>query len=501
MNKKLKIAFILRSSEQGFAIPIAVGLGLFMLLVATMMIVRSQGDNVTASAQKATNGGLSAAETGVTRYQSLIMKNRAIAIYNDCNGTRDANGNCPDSGNTISWANPTAIPPAISASAPNLSCSGGVDATAVKAVSQNTGPGAWQNVSDSDPSLGQYKLVRYVYPVPGTTGTAGVAPGTGQLIVEGRFNQLGSGSTATKTLGTATTQVQVNIPVQQGNFTNIPLPGIWVKDYVNTGHVAAYLLAPCTGFSQSSSAQTTGNYTLSYSNVPMPNAPIQPSPDPNPNPNSPLPSNKNNYVNSIGDPAGKTLPLDTDIATHTVDLAASPQKNNDPNSNYNWASGEYQYAVSNITGSFTILGGYKVAIYLNGQIDMTGGQKAIVHSCLDNQNNPIPNCSATDARIYGNPNSTTPYFHLGGNASVCSIFFLAPNYSVDLNGGGQAQGCGGGANNNGIYWVKSWSGGGQGNHTSLAQTSATWTDLSFLPIPLSPQIAPITSWQRQEASP
>jgi len=33
MNKKLKMALGRRSSEQGFAIPIAVGLGLVMLLV------------------------------------------------------------------------------------------------------------------------------------------------------------------------------------------------------------------------------------------------------------------------------------------------------------------------------------------------------------------------------------------------------------------------------------------------------------------------------------
>lgn len=54
MDKKLKIALRRSSSEQGFAIPIAVGMGLIMLLVGVTMIIKSQGDQVTASAQKNT---------------------------------------------------------------------------------------------------------------------------------------------------------------------------------------------------------------------------------------------------------------------------------------------------------------------------------------------------------------------------------------------------------------------------------------------------------------
>lgn len=52
MNKKLKVALKRRASEQGFALPIALGLGFVMLLIGATMIMRSQGDQVTASAQK-----------------------------------------------------------------------------------------------------------------------------------------------------------------------------------------------------------------------------------------------------------------------------------------------------------------------------------------------------------------------------------------------------------------------------------------------------------------
>ncbi len=110
MNRKIKTALIRRSSEAGFALPISLGLGLIMLLIAATMIVRAQDDRTTALAQKATNQGLSAAETGITQYQALINRYRAIATYKDCEGTRNSSGTCPDTGTTMSWANATKIP-------------------------------------------------------------------------------------------------------------------------------------------------------------------------------------------------------------------------------------------------------------------------------------------------------------------------------------------------------------------------------------------------------
>ena len=86
MNKKLKIALIYRTSEQGFALPVAIGLGLIMLLIGATMIVRSQGDQVTASAQKATASSFDTTETGITRIQLLLSKYgflAAIAILNN----------------------------------------------------------------------------------------------------------------------------------------------------------------------------------------------------------------------------------------------------------------------------------------------------------------------------------------------------------------------------------------------------------------------------------
>lgn len=66
MNRNIKTA-LTRRSDQGFALPVAVGTGLVMLLVAATLISRSQGDQITASARKGTGGSLAAAEGGTAR--------------------------------------------------------------------------------------------------------------------------------------------------------------------------------------------------------------------------------------------------------------------------------------------------------------------------------------------------------------------------------------------------------------------------------------------------
>lgn len=72
MNKNLNIAFRRRSGEQGFALPIAVAMGLIMILISSTLLVRSQNDRVVATAQKETARSLSLSEVGVTRTLSLF---------------------------------------------------------------------------------------------------------------------------------------------------------------------------------------------------------------------------------------------------------------------------------------------------------------------------------------------------------------------------------------------------------------------------------------------
>lgn len=78
MNKNLNIALKSRSTEQGFALPTAVGMGLIMILIGTTLIMRSQSDLVSASAQKDTAQSLSVNEVGVTRTLAAFKQNLVL---------------------------------------------------------------------------------------------------------------------------------------------------------------------------------------------------------------------------------------------------------------------------------------------------------------------------------------------------------------------------------------------------------------------------------------
>jgi hypothetical protein len=91
-------------------------------------------------------------------------------------------------------------------------------------------------------------------------------------------------------------------------------------------------------------------------------------------------------------------------------------------------------------------------------------------------------------------------FATGGNSAVCSIFFWAPTYTVDMSGGGNAGDCpsmngANYANQNGIYWVRAWIGGGQGSHQALNQTGSTWAILqAAVTIPVKNQLGSTTEF-------
>ena len=476
MNAKLKIFLIRRISQGGFALPVAIGLGFVLLLIAATLIMRSQGDRVTASAQKATSRGLSAAETGITRYQSLINNNRPIATYKDCAGTRNTSGTCPDSGNTISWANATKIS--------GITSCGGVS-SATNVVNNSTT--AWQDVDAGDTSKGQYRLVSYIYPAPGTAGTTGAVPGVGQLTVEGRVNQSGSGNTATQAASTATTRLQVNIPVQQPNLTATPVPGAWIKSGGIGGNTidGNVLINDCSvdlsNINSTATNSVTGlANTKSHTSISFPPLPNKPTPFIT----SPISQvlgdiNSNTALSILGAvSAGKgggsklrlTLPRSGDTAN---------------------TFGIYEYSVSNIdlpsNSELFITPGRKVRLYLDGSIS-SGGD--IMHDCTG-----VASCKPTDFQIFGYASSGTPKICTNGNNYI-EAFIFAPNYSVGVAGSG-----GGAGGIKGSIWANSWSNGsGCGSNTSntVVVQNAEWADIGLTPQGLSPAVGSISTWQRQE---
>ena len=65
---------------QGFALPVAVAMGFIVLLIAATLIMRSQGDGITAAAQMNTAQSLSVAEGGIVRSISNL-KNMNNGAY------------------------------------------------------------------------------------------------------------------------------------------------------------------------------------------------------------------------------------------------------------------------------------------------------------------------------------------------------------------------------------------------------------------------------------
>lgn len=197
MSPQLKIALIRRLSHRGFAVPLALALGLIMILLATMTIFKSQEESLNASTQRVSSRALSAAQSGVAKYQELINNNRVIATYDAC-ATWSSGDSCSDTSGTT-WAQASNIP-GISDSCPNTTGSAGIVQTATTK--------AWTNVS-TDASLGQYRFVDYVY-------VDSVSPPIGRLTIEGRVNQSGATTSADTDPSTAIARLEVEIPIQPG---------------------------------------------------------------------------------------------------------------------------------------------------------------------------------------------------------------------------------------------------------------------------------------------
>lgn len=513
--------------DRGFALPLAVGMGLIMILVGMTMIARSQNDQVTASAQKATTRGLSATETGITRYQSFLNNFRPLATYDheDWDSlSADITGVCSTS-----------------------------EAEAVEDAADTTD---WKDIND-----GQYKLVKYDY-----EPTEGVAPGTGTLTIEGRVNQ-------SNQAGMATSKLQVVVPVQETNPNTIPFPGLWVAGGSippNNEIDGDLLVSGC-------SADIGGDVTRSRTAIPtleFPDLPVRPSETTLASeassgdtsiivnsadllelvPGQPgqklILGTDENTVMTVSDTysGGNTIPLASalsfsgspkpasttsvrsanDLRGRTIQTTTNPIKDYVTSGtltakesglefpspivgqNYKTENGikVYKYRVDaiNLENNVTILtdSTTKVIFYVKGNIDT--GSNEIIH------NNPT-NPNYFQIYAYGNnginhtltspDTSLEPHICMKGSGATYGFLF-APDYNIGIAGSG------GDAGFIGSVWARQWNPSsnprisGCGSETSnsvVTQEITDWNALGLTPKKIPPTLAPITTWQRQEVTP
>jgi hypothetical protein len=513
MNKKLKVVLTRhRYSEQGFAMPIALGLGFVMLLIGATMIMRSQGDQVTASAQKVTAQSLAVNEGGIARslsklnqfYPHLLRLN-----YDPINTATskiylgpDGIPNSGDEGTTAvdQWSSPPNPPPCT----PTGSLPSGL-------ISGSVGSGS-------------YQIRAYRYRDP--DGIPNTGDEIGNLLIEGQQ-------------GSAVSQLQVSMPITRSTVASAgSFPGLYASNRINLGNndvlkviggngSAANVI--CRDCPVPSNQCVNGAPTPAGLNSAVGRGPksgidgniIIGDPDPPPVPTAPatacsattlasgtpcsitLPTNELTPNNAEG-----ILPRSSELATHkpgtpyhyivssinfgggngklTVYTATNPQPlssgatagansisvtsaNGYANGNKLKVGSDPEiYTISSISGN---------TLTITPNLGTNQAQSSVVRK-TDPTYNPhgdpvylyvsgnisfsgsasIVHAGTPDLlRIYGNPadptNSTTDQvFTLNGGASTSNIFVYAPDAVMGIEGGSSDPDI------QGAIWVKTWNG-------------------------------------------
>jgi Tfp pilus assembly protein PilX len=447
----------LANPEDGFAIPIALGFGLVMLLLATTAVIRSQNDNISAINKRSTARSLAAAETGIARIQDFLNRNREAATAPFCVAAPTTYGDCPDSGTTtISWdvrVNIPNCPAAFSTASPD-------DIALVKGNN-------WQNVSTDTPvdaSKGEFRIVSY---------TGGV------LTVEGRAN--------VGTNGEAKSKVVATLPITYP--TDGWVPSLWASTITDSPTVNSNAVtndtSPCTTAAPSVTFPVSGTKLIKTTYA-MPA--VQPKPTTKiAAPITAPAANTTSYYElaNISTLPGKELPR---LTTNTTPYTSNDQPGSD---------GVYRYVVTAFDDSFKVTPGKKVSLWVTGNIDLSN--KVFANQC--SATGSPATCGPFDVRIYPQTSGVTPTptLKLTGTA-VCDVFFHLPDYAITFNDASSStQDCGSGTKNTGVYWVKSWA----GTSSVINPPRATWatalsaTGLTASASPLRPVIGPATAWDRQ----
>lgn len=462
MNKWIVYSLKYRKGQAGFALPVAIGMGLIILLVGLTMLLRSQDSQVSAIAQKDTAKSLNAAETGVNEIRALINDYRELALFSACNGGWDIDDICPDSSSVKSWKNPSKI------ANPFLGCAPD-DNSKIATIAKRT---VWHDVDSDDPSQGEYRLLDYDY-----------ASDVGTLTVQGRVNA-GQPSESIS-------QLQVKFPVDQPpSSPNDITAGLWVQTSANTDKIQTDVLGECNSLNTAplnpKPVFKSRELDLSAAGIAIPQVPQLPlSSSLQPTPLTSLPP---------------TLPL-----------ALDDPHIDDPVNN----TKTYRYVVDDLDGDFKVdndIGPLKIVeIWVNGDINIQGHKFRNICSSR-------PNCNAHTVKIYGLGNNKS--ISLDKGSVVCDVFIHAPSYDVTNNSSGSSPTDSSlplsnedycslespSADllnpssyylNTGVFWVDSWTDSGAVRTPVLNPPRAVWSQTS-ISMTYPPQLLPIQSWVTQK---
>jgi Tfp pilus assembly protein PilX len=442
-------------TDSGFILPVAIGVGLVMILLGIIIINRSMQNRFTAIAQKQTSQSQAAAEAGIAQLQSLFTNYRRLATY--CSST-SAYSTC---NGAITWQTLT------SADLKNNSCSVVSSETMnlIQAHANTSAGNNWQNIGPN-PEDGQFRLISYAYKPDNTASIPPQEPGTGELIVEGRVN----GSDLSRT-STSRLSIQFKYTRRPG----LAGPGLWI---------------------QSSSDTDASNSGVLKTNVRDSTCPA--------NINNQLKSRQQSsyiYKSLPGEPFPSLLP-EANIPPPGNSYALNQIQQlieNEETSNNGILAYRVQSIYLNDGSTMTIGSGSEtIILYLDGGIDirnhskikLASGSKLIIYAhgpilfSGDSTDKFIEQESSTptpeNVQIYVVPGDTPPTVNINGGADLM-FFLFAQESHVSLGSGATVKG---------NIWAKSWTGSG----SSIVEEGRT--NMTELKLIFPPRISPITSWER-----
>jgi hypothetical protein len=462
---------LMANREKGFALPLAVLIGLILMVTGITMMMRVQGDQSKVIAQKARADALRSSEAGVTRVQDLLNSVRVMAKFNS---------NCP-SGDC--WQTAQVVPtpsPGLQKDLKKLytaaACSDPNDAATLSAkIDELRGlsGGQWFDLGNNR----YYRVVGYNFddtnPPPDGLGWGVLTLEGLSLSPQGDPNNIDGDNAASRNRVVVTIPIFPSPPLA---FTRTTVPALWVSEGAMV--------------SGEDSADFQGDVVNLECDINR-NDIKQPTPAANPPYKAQFIDNTIVPFPNLPEPPTSPPPP---LGQQNLALTSSetfPRLGDTPSPN-----GVYEYIVDNISlddgEAITITPGERVVFYVKGNID-----GAIEHDCSSVSAPTV--CKPGNLQIYANNElaSTAPQICLKGDQRL-EAFIFAPDYSLGKSGTGAFVGA---------AWGKNWgkiSGCVSADDAVAVTQGVEWTELitNLKPSPSAldaaardlPQLGKIANW-------
>ncbi len=421
-------------SQAGFAVPLALGLGLVMIIVAASIIGRSQSDQITTNSQRETNRALSVSEAGIIRFQSFLDRHKLLATTN-----------------LNQWSNRINSLPSAQANCRLINLNVARQQASLFQTS------TWINLDNSDRNKGRYKIINYQY-----------QNGIGKLTVAGEIDAYNT------TKNSSNSTLTVEMPIGNESAKIAP-PALWANTFNLSANQKITGQIQAVACPQLPTLDSDGIAGIDISNISLINNvpsgqiiadPFTPVPLPKIAPNASILLPAITTSIQLPRPNSSDLPDGNNEYNYLIDI-------DNPNSRYSIKLQDLDRIKLNVTAN------QKVNLYLKGNIDLAGSQTVNVNPTHPNLR--VYGSSQTMRLMIKDTASITAFIH-APLADAQSISSSPPNPNKNITG---------------AVWVKSWDSATSPNAMPIIQ-AGDWSDFGIAPIAQPSQISPISYWQRVE---